>query len=239
MATVNLTVEEVINFSAARLNDVNKQVYTNAVQLPFVKIALAELQDIYESNNIPVTDTTSVIIPVDAAVPGFVEIPFDDTDTPDDPHLPNDLIEPKVVWESPRDLNQWTPMTRLDFLPQYQIGAQINQFVYYQWATNEIKMLAANADNDIKLDYIRDLFRSVTQATDDLLVQNSLVFLGNRTASLVSADIEENDSRANRLYSDAMMGLDKALTIPTKGRQRITTRRRPFRAGYKASRSTW
>jgi hypothetical protein len=209
------------------------------VQLPFVKIALAELQDIYESNNIPVTDTTSVIIPVDAAVPGFVEIPFDDTDTPDDPHLPNDLIEPKVVWESPRDLNQWTPMTRLDFLPQYQIGAQINQFVYYQWATNEIKMLAANADNDIKLDYIRDLFRSVTQATDDLLVQNSLVFLGNRTASLVSADIEENDSRANRLYSDAMMGLDKALTIPTKGRQRITTRRRPFRAGYKASRSTW
>jgi hypothetical protein len=100
-------------------------------------------------------------------------------------------------------------------------------------------MLAANADNDIKLDYIRDLFRSVTQATDDLLVQNSLVFLGNRTASLVAADIEENDSRANRLYNDATMGLDKALTIPTKGRQRITTRRRPFRAGYKASRSTW
>ena len=235
MATVNLTVLEVINFAAARLNDINKTVYTNAIQLPFVNIALAELQELYEANNIPVTDQTSAIIEVDSAASGIIEIGFDDGMSP--PELPTDLIEIKVLWESPRDLNQWTPMTRLDFLPQYQIGAQINQFVYYQWATNAIKVLAANADNDLKLDYIRSLFTTVTDVDDDLLVQNSLSYLGNRVGSLIATDIEENDERAIRLYADALAGLDRALTIPTKSRQRITTRRRPFRAGYKASRS--
>ena len=235
MATVNLTVQQVINFASARLNDANQQLYTNAVQLPFVNIALAELQEIYQANNIPVTDQTSAIIEVDAAPSGIVSVVFDDSIlTPT--VLPTDLEEIKVAWESPRDLNQWTMMTRLDFLPQYQIGAQINQFVYYQWATNALKVLAANADNDIKLDYIRSLFVEITDVTDDLLVQNSLSFLGNRVASLVASDIEENVERSQRLYGDALGGLDRALTIPTKGRQRITIRRRPFRAGFKSNR---
>jgi len=240
MSTVNLTVLQVINFSATRLNDVNKTVYTDAIQLPFVNIALAELQEIYEANNIPVTDTTSIIIPVNAGPTGFKEVGFSPAiPLPGIPYLPDNLIEVKVAWESPRNLNQWTPMTRLGTLPQYEIGAQISQFIYYQWATNAMKMLAANADNDIKLDYTRALFIPVIDINDDLFVQNSLSYLGNRTASLIATDIEENDEHSRQLYGDALAGLDRALTIPTKGRQRITTRRRPFRAGYKASRTSW
>lgn len=246
MSTVNLTVQQVINFSSARLNDVNQSLYSNAVQLPFVNIALAELQEIYEANNIPVTDTTSAIIEIDANDPdvsivnGVMSIVF----PPDPliigvPYLPDNLIEIKVLWESPRDLNQWTPMTRLDYLPQYQVGVQINQFLYYQWATNELKLIAANADNDIKIDYIRNLFTEIEDVDDDLLVQNSLSYLGNRVAALISSDLMEDLERSNRLYNDAIGGLDRALTIPTKGRQRILTRRRPFRSGYKSNRSMW
>lgn len=238
MATVNLTGQQVITFAAARLNDASQQLYTNAVQLPFLNIALAELQEIYEANNIPVTDETSAIIEVDAAAAGFVEVIFDDSVlTPT--VLPSDMVEIKVAWESPRDLNQWTRMTKLDYLPEYQIGAQISQFVYYQWATNAMKMLAANADNDIKLDYVRSLFVEITDVSTDLLVQNSLSYLGNRVASLVASDIEENQERSQRLYMDALGGLDRALTIPTKGRQRITTRRRPFRSGFKSLRQMY
>ena len=236
MATVNLTGTQVANFAAARLNDASQQLYTDAVQLPFLNIALAELQEIYEANNIPVTDQTSAVINVPLAAAGLVTIGYTGTAGR---ILPSDLIEPKVVWESPEGLNQWTPMNRLDYLPQYQIGQQIGQLLNYQWATNAIKVLAANADNDIKLDYVRNLFTELTDITTDLLVQNSLSFLGNRVASLVASDIEENEERAQRLYGDALGGLDRALTIPTKGRQRITTRRRPFRARYKNSRSSW
>ena len=236
MATINLTADDVMEFAAARLNDASQSLYTDAVQLPFVNIALAELQEIYQANNIPVTDQTSAVINVPTASAGIVEIGYTGTAGR---ILPSDMLELKVVWESPEGLNQWTPMQRLDFLPQYQIGQQINQFIFYQWAANLLKVLAANADNDIKLDYIRSLFTEVTTGVTDLLVQNSLSFLGNRVASLIASDIEENQERATRLYGDALGGLDRALTIPTKGRQRITTRRRPFRAGYKNSRSSW
>ena len=236
MATVNLTGTQVANFAAARLNDVSQQLYTDAVQLPFLNIALAELQEIYEANNIPVTDTTSTVINVPSASTGIVTIGFTGTAGR---ILPSDLIEPKVVWESAEGLNQWTMMNRVDYLDQTDLQGQINQLVNYQWASNAIKVIAANADNDIKLDYIRNLFTELTDITTDLLVQNSLSFLGNRVASLVASDIEENQDRAQRLYIDALAGLDRGLSIPTKGRQRITTRRRPFRAGYKSNRTSY
>lgn len=232
MATVNITGTQVATFAAARLNDASQTIYTDAIQLPFLNIALAELQEIYQANNIPVTDTTSAVIYVPLAAAGIVEIGFTGVAGR---ILPTDMLELKVVWESPRNLNQWTQMNKVDYLPQWQSGTRINQLVNYQWATNALKILAANADNDIKLDYIRSLFTELTDITTDLLVQNSLSFLGNRVASLVASDIEENQERAQRLYGDALGGLDRALTIPTKGRQRITTRRRPFRSGYKSS----
>jgi hypothetical protein len=235
MASTNLTAAQVMDMAAARLNDVDKTLYSYTTQIPYLNVALAELQEHYEANNVPVTDQTSAIIEVDAASEGFVEVSFDDG-TAIAPFLPDDLIEPKVVWESPRDLNQFTIMTKIDYLPQYQIGAQINQFVFYQWASNQLKMIAANANNDLKLDYVRSLFIPVTISTDELFVINSLSFLGNRTASLIAHDIEENDSRSQALYADALLGLDRSLSITTKGRQRITIRRRPFRAGFKTSR---
>lgn len=234
----NLTAGQVMDKAATRLNDVNLSVYTYAIQLPFLNIALAELQELYEANNVPVTDQTAAIINVPAASAGFVTIDFDDG-VATAPFLPDDLVEIKLAWESPEGLNQWTPMTKLDYLPEYQIGAQIPQFVWYQWATNQMKMLAANANNDIKLDYVRSLFTEVASSTTDLLVINSASFLWNRTASLIAHDIEENSQRSIDLYNDALAGLDRSLTITTKGRQRITTRRRPFRSGYKASRTMY
>lgn len=238
--TINLTGQQVITFAAARLNDASQQIYTNAVCLPFLNIALNELEEIYQVNNIPVTDETSAIIEVDSAPQGILEIPFDaDTATGVPDFLPDDLLEIKVLWESPRDLNQWTPMKRLDFLPEWQLGSQISSFIFYQWASNELKVLAANADNDLKMDYVRRIFTEIDDVDDNLAVQNSLSYLGNRVASLVAYDIEENQGRGDKLYADALNGLDRALTIPTKGRQRITTRRRPFRAGFKSRRSGW
>ncbi len=236
MATINVTADDVIEFAAARLNDASQSQYTDAVCLPFLNIALAELQEIYQVNNIPVTDATSAVINVPLAAAGVVSIGYTGTAGR---ILPSDMLELKVVWESPEGLNQWTMMDRLDFLPQYDTAQQISSFKIYQWASNLLKVIAANADNDIKLDYIRSLFTEVTVVATDLLVQNSLSYLGNRTASLIAYDIEENEDRGNRLYNDALGGLDRALTIPTKGRQRITTRRRPFRAGFKANRSGW
>jgi len=235
MASPNLTSGEIMDLAAARLNDVNKSLYTYTVQIPFLNLALLDLQEIYEANNVPITDQTSGIIEVDAAASGIIEIPFDDgiaSGVPD--FLPDDLIEIKVAWQSTRGLNQWTRFSPVDYLPQFAIGAQISSFSNYQWATNCMKVLAANADNDIKLDYIRSLFVTITDETEDVLVINGKTYLVNQTAAYIANDIEENEARAAGLRQAALMSLDTSLTITTKGRQKIQTRRMPFRAGWKS-----
>ncbi len=236
MASPNLTAGDVMDMAAARLNDLNRSLYSYAVQIPFLNMALLELQEIYEANNVPVTDQTSDIIEIDAVLtPGIIEIPFDDgvaAGVPD--FLPDDLIEIKVAWQSNRGLNQWTPFSPVDTLPEWNLTAQMSGFIGYQWATNCMKVLAANNNNDIKLDYIRSLFTTVSDANDELFTINGKTFLANRTASLIAHDVEENDKRSADLYLDALGGLDRSLTITTKGRQKIQTRRMPFRAGFKS-----
>lgn len=230
MASPDLTAGQVMDLAAARLNDVSKSKYTYAVQIPFLNLALLDLQEIYEANNVPVTDDTSAIIYVPSAPAGVVEIGFSGTAGR---ILPADLIELKVVWQSTRNLNQWTRLSPVDYLPQWGV-TQISSFSCYQWADQKLKVIAANADNDLKLNYIKSLFATVTAAADQLNIINGKTYLVNQTASYVALDVEENELRATALRVDANNSLDKSLTITTKGRQKIQTRRLPFRAGFKS-----
>jgi hypothetical protein len=62
-----LTSGTVMNQAAALLNDPSRTVYTYPVQIPYLNQALQELQELFELNNIPVTDTvTSTPIEVPA-----------------------------------------------------------------------------------------------------------------------------------------------------------------------------
>jgi len=230
--TATLLSGTVMNQAAALYNDPSRTVVTYAVQLPYLNQALQELQEYFELNNIPVTDTvTSSPIDVDA---GQIAIGFSPTiPVVDTPYLPNDLIEPKVVWERQSGINPYVMMTRVDFLPRWQEGVEINQFIFYTWQSQEIRVLAANQDNQIKLDYIRNLFSTVADATTSLPVVNAASFLEYRVAGLLSRFIGENPSRADQLDGFATLSLDRALGIGTKGRQRINIRHRPFRAAYK------
>lgn len=229
--SITLTVGNILDASAALLNDVSKTVYTNAIQMPYVNMALRELQELFELNNVPVTDTVSAEVEVLAGVDhiGFSPTP----PIVDTPYLPNDLIEPKVVWEREHDVNPYTPMTRLDYLPRYQEGVEYNQFLYFTWQANELRFLPANQDNDIKLDYTRSLFPTVTVVGDTIPVVNAQSFLQYRTAALCAEFLGENQTRAGELNGFAALSMDRAVGIATKGRQAINIRHRPFRASYK------
>lgn len=227
MATPDLTAGDVVDKSAALLNDASKSIYTFTAQLPYLNLALQELQEEYELNEVPVTDTVSAVIQVDA---GVDHIGFNN---PAGPELPADLIEPQVLWERNRDINPFVPMTKIDVLPRWMEGTEINQFIFYVWQTNQIKLLPSNQDNDIKMDYIRNLFVDVLQEDDLIRVINAASFLEYKTAGLCAEFIAENKTRANDLYGMAAMALNRATGISAKGRQSITTRRRPFRSSYK------
>lgn len=229
--TADLTAAQVMDASASMLNDTAKSSYTYTAQIPYLNMALRELQEYFELNNVPVTDQKSAVIEVDS---GVTSVGFSPTPSiVGTPYLPDDLIELRVVWQRNRGIDPWLIMTKFDFLDEALAGTETSQFYGYVWQAQEIRFLPSNADNDIKLDYIRKLFTTVTASTDTLNVVNAQSFLSFRNAALCAEFIGENKTRADALNADATLALDRTLGISTKGRQAIMIRHRPFRNSYK------
>lgn len=223
------TPAEIITDAAVLYNDAAKQVITNEVGLRYLNIALAELQEAYEQGNIPTTNETSALINVPA---GVTKVSFNGP-----VKLPKYLVEIQQLWESPAGLNQWTPMVRKDFLPHYlQDNTIISQFLIWAWMDDEIRLIEANADIDLKLDYIKSIFTlpiTLGEVNNNLPFVNVKTFLAYRTASLLAMYAGENETRAAALNADAQAALERTLGIKIKSQQDITTRRRPFRSAYK------
>lgn len=229
------THEQVIANAAALLNDVTQRKYTSGVVLPYYNMARTDLQEIFQLNNVPVTAETSAIIEVDA---GESVVPFaPDPPIVGDPYLPDDLIEIQEVFVSNRDQEDWIPVTRKDYLTQDIVpaGSALNTFGVWAWMKQEIRLLPANTDLDLKVDYICDIF-VVLELADLTDNQNILLcdsFLQYRTAGLCAQYIMRSDSRASALNGDAARALEVSVGISTKGKQSIVYRRRPFRAAWK------
>lgn len=227
MSSPDLVASTVLNAAAVLLNDPIRQTYTYQATLPYLQIALHELREHFEQNNIPVTQETSAIITMQI---GQTTIVFNGVGVPT---LPNDLVEPAQLWECPTGTNQWIPMTKRDYLPHYLETIQQSQFIYYTWNQQQIQFLAANAVIDIKIDYIGELFQSFVDQNSPINVINAQTFLEYRTAALCAEFIERNLTSAQGLNAYAVIGIDRVTSIGVKGKQNIFTRRKPFRAAYK------
>ena len=124
-------------------------------------------------------------------------------------------------------------MSRRDYIPHQFEGTTTSKFSFYVWENQIIKFLPSNQSNDIKIDYIKDIFTPLVDETSLINVINAATFLEYRTAGLCAEFIERNLASANSLNTYAIMALDRATGIGVKGKQTILTRRRPFRAAYK------
>ena len=222
-----LIASEVMDLAAAAMNDVNKPVYDFDTQIPYLKMALQELQEIFELNSLAVTEQSSAAIPINA---GVTQIIFNAVGQP---RLPDNLIEPQQLWERPRDNNPWVPMTRKEFLPHDLEGVESNTFTYWVWQDNKILLLASNADNDVRIDYVGSLFPKYVQENTIIPVQNAQGYLSYKTAELMSDMIEHNMERAQSNGARALMSMDRISGITIKSKQQIMARRKPFRAAYK------
>lgn len=227
MATVDLVASTVMDQMASLMNDTAKSTYTYVNMLPYLQMALDELQEDFELNGISATEKTSAVIQVNA---GITEIVFNGVGVP---ALPDDLIEPQQLWERNRGIDPFVPMNRREYLPHTLEGTEINMFVYYTWADSKISFLPSNADNDIKIDYIKQLFTPLVDENSQINLINAKSFLQYRGAALLAEFIERNLTSANSLSANALLSIDRARGIAVKGKQAINTRRRPFRNAYK------
>ena len=227
MATVDLVASTVLAKAATLMNDTARTIYTYPAVLPYLQLALQELQEHYELNNIPATQLTSSVINVPA---GTTQIVFNGVGVPS---LPNDLIEPQQLWERQAGIDPFVPMSRRDYIPHQFEGTVTSKFSFFVWENNTIKFLPSNQNNDIKIDYIKTMFAPIVDENSYINCINGASFLEYRAAALCAEFIERNQTSANALNTYAVMALDRATGIGVKSKQTILTRRRPFRAAYK------
>lgn len=221
---------EIITTVAGLMNDAAQTAYTNAACLPYLNLAMSELQELYELNDLPITQETSAAITIPE---GISSIGHDTT-----PALPSDFIELKQLWESQSGLDQWSPVVKRDFIPHYlENGTQESQFLIYAWKKGRITFIPCIQDNDLKLDYVASIFNLPILIKDinvNLPFTNIETYLDYKTAALCAMFVAENETRAAALDALSGTALSRSLGIPIKGLQSIITRRRPFRQAYKA-----
>lgn len=224
-----MTSGEIMDLAAATYNDQLKAVVNYGVQLPYLNMAMAELQEIFEQNGVPVTTATSAIILFPA---GLTEVKFSNTS----PRLPPDLVEIIQAWERPTGIDPFIPMFRMNILPHYLEGQTVSNFIWWQFNEQIFKVMESNQSNDVKLDYVKSLFYPITSdnGADEISVINSKMFLVYRTGALLAQFIGENKTRADELNLQANQSIERSLGISTKARQGMVTRRRPFRASFKS-----
>lgn len=214
---------DIFNDSAALLNDVAKDVFDNNVQMPYLNIALAELQEMCELNNIPITNETSASIKVLAGTATKIS----------GASLPSGLVEVQELHERTWGSSEsYVPMTRCnDYLPKL---TTLSQFLtYWAWMEQEIRFIGSTSDREVLIDYIQSIFTTVTTANTTIAMINSRTFLGYRTAGLCARFKFENATRADQLDAMALAAIDRSLGISVKGKQSIVARRRPFMFGVK------
>lgn len=218
---------QVMDLSCALLNDVQKQKYTYALQLPYLKMALMELSELLELSNIPVTNEVSTVLTVPIGTPqiGYATVPA----------LPAALVELINVHESDSATKDFVRITPAEFLPAYLFGTTNSNFGVYAWRNNFIELPVSNGIRYLKLDYIQSLKNNVVDENSMIGITNGESFLHYRTAGLCAWFVDENKERADVLNNDAQLAIDRATGIGIKGKQNLTTRRRPFRSAFRRS----
>lgn len=235
MPATSLTAGEVMNMAASLMNDTARSVYSYTVQLPYLQMAWDELQQEYQLNNLPVTNQTSDLIYVPIGTNQIVPSTMGPCNYPDD------LIEIQQIWERLQDSEDpFIPLQQVEFIPHYLDPVTTDALLFWSWQNQIIKFNFAGAttNREVKLDYVGNIFKTLVNENSVLDVINAKNFLGFRTAGLCALYIAENPSRAEALSVDAGLAMGQALGIGVKGKQSITTRKRPFRSTYR-SRGIW
>ena len=218
-------VKDVLDLSANYLNDAGLAQYTYVAQLPFFNEAQDKLGQLMELNNVPATNKRSVAITV---APSVLVIDFTTV-----PALPTDLVEIQQISERQNGTTvSYIPMERREFLPP--IVNQIDSLLYWAWMNQGVNFIGALQTVQLMIDYIATQLPTATTTSSPITLINAKSYLACKTAALCSEFLGENKTRADELNNDAEVASNMFLGINTKGRQAISTRRRPFMAGYKS-----
>lgn len=215
---------DIFDHAQALLNDRAGDVYTDEVLLPYLKMAYVDLRLDCEDNNIPFTNMTSANITVPAGVTNI--------GGSGGPALPPDLVEIVEMYERTAGTSSdFMLMRRRLFKPKTSV--QTSFLGVYSWQGQEVKLIGATGDIEVKFDYISQNIGEIVNENTLILIYNSCAFLWFRTAALAAFYIMENKTRSDECNAEALRCMETMENIAIKSQQSMPIRRRPFMSNYR------
>lgn len=215
MATATVAMDS----ARVYLNDTQKQIWTDAVLLPYLKEAHKDLLLVLWLNGIPVVKEKSASINV-TAISGVTLT------------LPSDILEPIELKERAQGSSEnWIPMTELDWEPN---ETQASTLRYWCWREEVINFIGATTNRSVLLRYWKSL-ATIVDASSALGFIMSEAFLGPQTAGYACGSVGNTTLAEELLWVQgqhvgiAGAKLDMILKANVKGQQSLPARRIPYR----------
>jgi hypothetical protein len=213
------TAATALDSARVYLNDVNAQIWTNAILLPYLKEAHNDLVLVLWLNGLPVLKEKSTSLAVTA-----LQLDLDSQ--------PADLVEP--IWLKERSFgssDDWIDMTEKDFEPDI---SQTSELRYWTWREDLIKFVGATTKREVLMRYWKSL-TVLTAAGDSLGFIFSEFFLGPQTAAYAAGSVGNLTLAAELLFvkgvNIGVAGAKLHMIIQgnIKGQQNLPARRIPYR----------
>ena len=203
---------DVMDRSRAVLNDIAKDLYTDEVLLPYLKIANDDLSDELVDNGSTVQKEVSVDLPLSVGTRN--------------PILPGDLIVPIEVFEKDQgqDDSYYRLVHQRDFLHNKMPGTELAEWA---WREQAINFIGSTITKQVRVRYYK-LITAITGDNSPIELTHALNYLAYHTAALASEHIGQNRAKAIDLESQAIQKLHKLLKKEVKQNQARPVRRRGF-----------
>jgi hypothetical protein len=221
MSSLFINARQVMDTVAPLMNDPAKTDYTYATMIPYLNIAIGELNEAMEEANVGVTNDVSPVYVVRAGV-NILTNP------------PHDMIEIQELGERAYgSSDSFIQLPRREFPDSLPASGSL---LFWCWKRSEIvfNQKGATTDREVQLKYTRRPFWGAQNELSIIGNVSSHMFLTFKTAALCAQFVGENESRAAVLQAQADHALERIIGISNKGKQQMMTRHRPFRAGYKS-----
>jgi hypothetical protein len=208
------TAGSVILRAANHLNDSSQLVYTTPVLLPFLNMALDELEGELAVFGLSALKKTTVTIPVPANSPSI-------------PAMPVDFVEPLSLRERiSGSTDDWTPITEVsDIDPNMDNVPSI-----IQWTIRNVTIFInpPQVDREVVLDYVGGLTQASSAGTA-IDIEASREYLGLVTARNAASDLGNSPSKAKTFDSRIERAQDRIIRRFLNNTQMaMGVRRRPY-----------
>lgn len=206
---------DVTDLAATLLNDPSKTIWTASKIRPMLAVAWRELGEELRIIN-------------DALLKVYVDVTYAISATPGLLTTLSDVIMPLKCEERGNVNEPFVPMKEVDWeLP----NDTTSTLRFWAWRLGQIYVPPCSATRLVRIHYLKIQY-DITSDLDEIVPNNALNFLAQRTAALSARLLGENPTRADELDIMASQSLARITQQSVKSQQGVGVRRRPLRAAF-------